>query len=83
MSRVHDALRRAGQENPAAAKANISRPARASAGCARNRCSARSRDEPVAAAWDSIATAPVNDPYGGLENLEACIQNARRIQYNR
>ena len=83
MSRVHDALRKAGQENPTAAKANISRPARASAAVAPEiGVPPVPHEEPVAAAWDSIATAPVNDPYGGLENLEACIQNARRIQYN-
>jgi protein-tyrosine kinase len=83
MSRVHDALRKAGQENPVAAKGNISRPAPASAVVAPEvGVPPVPRDEPAAAAWDSIATVPVNDPYGGLENLEACIQNARRIQYN-
>ncbi len=83
MSRVHDALRKAGQENPTAAKGNISRPARAPAAVApQPGVTPVQHNEPVAAAWDSIATAPVDDPYGGLENLEACIQNARRIQYN-
>jgi receptor protein-tyrosine kinase len=83
MSRVHDALRKAGQENPAP-KANVVRPARppgppASAPPP----SAALPAEPPAAVQERAATATlVGDPYGGLENLEACIQSARQIPFN-
>jgi protein-tyrosine kinase len=81
MSRVHDALRKAGQENSTAAKGNIERPPRAPAAIA-PQPGVPPDGRPVAAAWDSIAPAVPVDSFGGLENLEACIQNARKIQYN-
>jgi protein-tyrosine kinase len=81
MSRVHDALRKAGQENSAGAKGNIPRPPQAPV--AAPPPPGVQPDEPIAAARPNIAAAALtSDPYGGLENLEACIQNARRIPYN-
>jgi receptor protein-tyrosine kinase len=82
MSRVHDALRKAGQENSAAAKGNIPRPPQPPAAAAPMPQPGAQPQEPVVAR-DSIAPAAlVSDPYGGLENLEACIQAARRIPFN-
>src|SRR5690242_17448750 len=88
MSRVHDALRKAGQEN--SAKANVARPPRPPASAPPPQAALPA--EPMAAAWptesvaavqERVATATlVGDPYGGLENLEACIQSARQIPFN-
>lgn len=88
MSRVHDALRKAGQENPA--KANVARPPRApasppppSAAYPAEAPPAALPAEPLAAAQGHAVTATlVDDPYGGLENLEACIQSARQVAFN-
>jgi protein-tyrosine kinase len=80
MSRVHDALRKAGQENAAGAKGTISRPPRAPVSATIP--PVFHPDEPVAAAAGVAPEVLVSDPYGGLENLEGCIQNARRIPFN-
>jgi protein-tyrosine kinase len=81
MSRVHDALRKAGQENPVVAKGNFLRPPRTPATVAPQ--PGVQPDEPLAAAPDSVAPAAlVRDTYADLENLEASIQNARKIPYN-
>ncbi|HMJ62721.1 MAG TPA: hypothetical protein VK493_13205, partial [Bryobacteraceae bacterium] len=78
MSRVHDALRKAGQENLAAPKGNIPRAPAAAA----PPLGVQPDEQPVGPRNGIAPAAPVSDPYGGLENLEACIQNARKIQYN-
>ncbi|HEY3453293.1 MAG TPA: polysaccharide biosynthesis tyrosine autokinase [Bryobacteraceae bacterium] len=88
MSRVHDALRKAGQENPA--KANVARPPRPPASAPpppaalpTEPLAAGLPAEPLAAVQERVATATLaSDPYGGLENLEACIQSARQIPFN-
>jgi len=79
MSRVHDALRKAGQENLAAPKGNVPRVPSAAApppGVQPD------EQQPVVLRNGITPAVPMSDPYGGLENLEACIQNARQIQYN-
>src|SRR5690242_2690725 len=97
MSRVHDALRKAGQENPA--KANVARPPRPPASAPPPPAALPAEPladglpaepladglpaEPLAAVQERVATATLaSDPYGGLENLEACIQSARQIPFN-
>jgi protein-tyrosine kinase len=81
MSRVHDALRKAGQENPPAAKGNVARPPQVPISAPPPPPGVTSID-PIAPR-DGIAPALlVNEPYGGLENLEACIESARRIPFN-
>jgi receptor protein-tyrosine kinase len=82
MSRVHDALRKAGQENSAAVKGNVPRPPQAPPAPAPMPQPGVQPDEPVAARASIAPAAPVSDPYGGLENLEACIQGARKIPFN-
>ncbi len=79
MSRVHDALKKAGQENTPA-KGNAARSPRIPTS-EPPRVDAVPVEE--AAVQDRVATATlVRDPYVGLENLEACIQSAQRIPFN-
>jgi receptor protein-tyrosine kinase len=82
MSRVHDALRKAGQESSAAAKGNIPRPPQAPVVPPPVRQPGVQPEEPVAARASIAPAALVSDAHGGLENLEACIQAARRIPFN-
>lgn len=81
MSRVHDALRKAGRENPSGAAGAVAQPPRAPSGGVRE--TAVPPDEPMmATSRPASPQAPVSDPYGGLDNLEACIQAARQIPFN-
>ena len=81
MSRVHDALRKAGQENTPA-KGNAARsPSDSDLG--HHALADPAPGSSTVAVQDSIAPATlVRDPYWGLENLEACIQSAQRIPFN-
>lgn len=84
MSRVHDALRKAAQENPQAERVNPTRSARYPIGQTFD----PNPDQPHPAAAAGGATAAVADApgallnHGALLNTEECIQNARRVEYH-
>ncbi|HEY1947080.1 MAG TPA: CpsD/CapB family tyrosine-protein kinase [Bryobacteraceae bacterium] len=77
MSRVHDALRKAAQENPQAERVNPTRSARYPIGQTFD----PNPDQPHPAGASGGVTAAVADAPGPLLNTEECIQNARRVEY--
>ena len=69
MSRVHDALRKAGQDKPVVnTRSNISRPV--------------APPPSVALPSEPVAPVQVAEPFhGGIEDMEACIQSAASVPF--
>jgi receptor protein-tyrosine kinase len=80
MSRVHDALRKAGQENPTATKASSSRTPRNPVAAAVNKNS--QAEAPMGPENGAAIAMEEADALGGIENMEAIIRVAPSIRFS-